>query len=50
MTTIDLTKKLKNYKTGWVALDEHNNVTAHAKTYKEIEEKVGVKKFIEEIK
>lgn len=44
MTAIDLTKKLKKYKTGWVALDKKHNVVAHGKTFSEIEKKVQGKK------
>lgn len=45
MTAIDLTKKLKKYKTGWVALNKKHNVVAHGKTYSDIEKKVaGTKK------
>lgn len=45
MTPIDLTKKLKKYKSGWVALDEHYNVVAHAKTFADIEKIVRSKKL-----
>ncbi len=40
MTPIDLTKKLKKYKSGWVALDKKHNVVAHAQTFSDIEKKV----------
>lgn len=40
MTPIDLTQKLKKYKSGWVALDRKYNVVAHAKTFSDIEKKV----------
>lgn len=44
MNTIDLTKKLQDYKSGWVALDEQYNVVAHAETFMGIEEKVRSRK------
>lgn len=44
MTPIDLTQKLKKYKSGWVALDKKYNVVAHAKTFADIEKKVKGKK------
>lgn len=44
MKTIDLTKSLKSYTSGWVALDEKNNVVAQAKSFRDISEKVKDKK------
>ncbi len=44
MTAIDLTKKLKKYKSGWVALDKNHKVIAHAETFKAISEKVKEKR------
>lgn len=44
MTAIDLTKKLKGYKEGWVALDKKYKVVAAAKSFKDISEKVKNKK------
>ncbi|MBI3379986.1 hypothetical protein HY029_04480 [Candidatus Gottesmanbacteria bacterium] len=44
MTPIDLTKKLKKYKSGWVALDKNHHIVAHAKTFSDIEKKVQGKK------
>lgn len=43
MTPIDLTKKLKKYKTGWVAFDNKYNVVAHAETFTDIEKIVRSK-------
>ena len=40
MTAIDLSKKLKRYKTGWVAFDKKHNIVAFGKTFKDISEKV----------
>lgn len=44
MTAIDLTKKLKKYKAGWVALDKKHNVVAYVQTFSDIEKKVEGKK------
>ena len=47
MTPIDLTKTLKKYKSGWVAIDEtKRTVVAHAKDFSEINKKVSGKKNI----
>lgn len=46
MKPIDLTKALKPYKSGWVAINEKSLVIAHAKTFEDITKKViGAKKF-----
>ena len=42
MTPIDLTKTLKKYKSGWVAIDEtKKTVVAHAKDFSGINKKVA---------
>jgi len=47
MTPIDLTKTLKKYKSGWVAIDESKKtVIAHAKDFSEINKKVANKKNV----
>lgn len=47
MVPIDLTKALRKYKSGWVAIDESNKtVIAHAKDFSEINKKVSHKKNI----
>lgn len=44
---MDLTKALKKYKTGWVAIDEtKKKVVAHAKDFSEINKKVSGKKNV----
>lgn len=44
---MDLTKALKKYKTGWVAIDEiEKKVIAHAKDFSEINKKVSGKKNV----
>ena len=40
MQAIDLTKKLKGYKSGWVALNKSYNVIAHANSFKSISAKI----------
>jgi hypothetical protein len=41
MKPIDLTKTLKPYKYGWVAIDEKNNkVVAHAESFGKISERM----------
>lgn len=40
MKPVDLTKALKPYKTGWVAIDKNKKVIAHAKDFAAISEKV----------
>lgn len=45
MIPIDLTQKLKKYKSGWVALDKKYNVVAHAETFSDIEKIVRSKKL-----
>lgn len=44
MTPVDLTQKLKKYKSGWVALDKKHNIIAYGKTFSDIEKKVQGKK------
>jgi hypothetical protein len=47
MTVTDLTKTLKKYKSGWVAIDESNKrVVAHAKDFSGINKKVANKKNV----
>ena len=41
MKALDLTKSIKKYSTGWVAIDEKTSkVVAHAKDFKTITKKV----------
>lgn len=47
MKAIDLTKKLKGYKSGWVAFDKSYNVVAHASNFASITNKVKNKKNLE---
>lgn len=47
MTVTDLTKTLKKYKSGWVAIDESNKkVVAHDKDFSGINKKVINKKNV----
>ncbi len=47
MTPTDLTKTLKKYKSGWVAIDElKKTVVAHAKDFSGINKKVANKKNV----
>lgn len=47
MKAIDLTKALKPYEKGWVAINQKNNeVVAHAITFESISKKVEGKKDI----
>lgn len=44
---MDLTKTLKKYKSGWVAVDESKKkVIAHAKNFSEINKKISDKKNV----
>ena len=40
MTSLDLSKTLKNYKTGWVAVDKEKKVVAHAQSFSLICKKI----------
>lgn len=40
MKTVNLTKILKPYKSGWVAINQKNRVVAHAKTFAAVSNKV----------
>jgi len=40
MKPIDLSKTLQNYKSGWIAFDKKYRFVAHAKSFKEIMEKI----------
>lgn len=40
MKTTDLSKTLKKYQSGWVAVSEKNTVVAHAKTFAQICKKI----------
>ncbi|MBI4129804.1 hypothetical protein HY468_00655 [Candidatus Roizmanbacteria bacterium] len=40
MKPIDLTKPLRKYKSGWVALDDKKRVVAYAKTFADLMKKV----------
>lgn len=44
MTGIDLTKQLRGYKSGWIALDKANKIIEYGKTFKDISRKVKNKK------
>jgi hypothetical protein len=45
MKALDLTKTLKKYKSGWVAIDEtKQKVVAHAKDFASINQKIQNKK------
>lgn len=47
MKTLDLLRALKQYKSGWVAIDEKKNkVVTHAKNFEQVTEKVKGKKNI----
>lgn len=47
MKLLDLTKALKKYQSGWVAIDEtKSKVVAHAKDFESISKKIGDKKNI----
>jgi hypothetical protein len=46
MKPIDLTKTLKSYKSGWVAIDEKHKVVAHGRSFEAINKKVRDKKNI----
>ena len=46
MKSVDLTKVLKPYKKGWVALNQDFKVIAHANTFKLISDKAAHKKGI----
>lgn len=47
MKALDLTKTLKKYKSGWVAIDEKKTtVVAHAKSFGAINKKVISKKDV----
>lgn len=47
MKILDLVRALKQYKSGWVAIDEKNNkVVTHAKTFEQVSEKVKDKKNV----
>ena len=39
----DLTKTLKPYKSGWIAINSKKEVVAHAETFEKISEKVAEK-------
>ena len=41
MRAVNLVKALRPYKTGWVAIDEKQEVVVHAKDFKTISEKVN---------
>lgn len=44
MKAIDLSKSLKNYRSGWVAINKNEKVIAHAKTFDLICKKIEGKK------
>jgi len=44
MTVLDLTKNLRGYRSGWVALDKNHKVVFHGKTFGELSEKIKNKK------
>ncbi|HLD26650.1 MAG TPA: hypothetical protein VJB63_01705 [Patescibacteria group bacterium] len=47
MKLLDLTKALKKYQTGWVAINNKNNtVVAHAKDFNSITKKILNKKSV----
>lgn len=46
MQTIDLTKALSSYKSGWVAINKKNQVVAHAPTFNSISKKVKTHKDV----
>jgi len=47
MKLLDLTKTLKTYKSGWVAIDEiKGKVIAHAKDFESISKEVKYKKNV----
>ena len=47
MRLLDLTKTLKQYKSGWVAIDEKKNkVIAHSKDFESINKKVNSNKNV----
>lgn len=46
MKALDLTKQLKPFKNGWVALNNRNEVVANAKTINAIAKKIIGKKNI----
>lgn len=47
MKTLDLTGALKQYKSGWVAIDEQKNkVVAHSKNFETLVRKVENRKNI----
>lgn len=46
MKTIDLTKSLSAYKTGWIALNKKNKVVAHAKNFSLLSKKTKGKKEV----
>ncbi len=46
MKPINLTKTLKPYKSGWVAINKRHKVVAHARSFKTITEKVKDEKNI----
>lgn len=44
MQAIDLTKKLKGYNSGWVALDINHEIVDHADTFESLSKKLKNKK------
>ena len=49
MKPLDLSKKLKNYKSGWVALDKDYKVILHANNFEKLVSKVKDSKKISTI-
>ena len=49
MKPLDLSKKLKNYKSGWVALDKDYKVILHANNFEKLVAKVKDSKKISTI-
>lgn len=46
MTPLNLSKTLRTYKSGWVAVDKNQKVVAHAKSFKEIAKKAQDQKDV----
>lgn len=47
MKIVDLSKSLKNYKSGWVAIDKKNKVVAHAENFGSICKKIeGIQNLV----
>lgn len=44
MQPINLTKKLKGYQSGWIALNKSFNVIAHADTFETLSNKIKKRK------